>query len=322
VARQAMDHSQDPVFDARGLLGYEARLQADIRVTTLPQGMDPDEVVARDPQEWQRIVSNAKPVVVHVMETLAAGLNIDDPKVKSEIAAQVLPLVEDVPNPIERDTYRQRLARLLRVSERALLETSPARPRSAARRRFTPQPQQPLAPAAASAPIPSSSYVLEMHCLGVLLRRPGLLFQIDRRMQEHGLPRLSPDDFQHTDHQAILRLFQESVDQDMAEPLNFVMNNLSLPLMELADGLLAHTEKLDPNDERVMEDLMRGILELRRQRWQQENEYLRFLIEEAQDQGDVKATQYLQSMVQLAETKRRLDRAVKQYTSHLPVARL
>ena len=44
----------------------------------------------------------------------------DDPKVKSEIAAQVLPLIEDVSNPIERDTYRQRLARLLRVDERRL----------------------------------------------------------------------------------------------------------------------------------------------------------------------------------------------------------
>ena len=38
VARQAMDREQDPVFDARGLLRYEARLQADIRVTTLPTG--------------------------------------------------------------------------------------------------------------------------------------------------------------------------------------------------------------------------------------------------------------------------------------------
>ncbi len=45
IARQAMDHEQDPVFDARGLLGYEARLQADIRIATLPMGMDPDEVV-------------------------------------------------------------------------------------------------------------------------------------------------------------------------------------------------------------------------------------------------------------------------------------
>ena len=38
IARQALDRESDPVFDARGLLGNEARLQADIRVTTLPEG--------------------------------------------------------------------------------------------------------------------------------------------------------------------------------------------------------------------------------------------------------------------------------------------
>ena len=136
IARQAMDHEQDPVFDARGLLGYEARLQADIRVTTLPPGMDPDEVVNRDAQEWQRILENARPIVVHVMETLAAGRDLDDPKVKNEIAAQVIPLIADVPSSIERDTYRQRLARLLHVDERVVAESlpSPARGRPGSRR--------------------------------------------------------------------------------------------------------------------------------------------------------------------------------------------
>ena len=52
VARQAMDHTDVLAFDARGLLRHEARLQADLRVTTLPPGMDPDEVVLRDPAEW------------------------------------------------------------------------------------------------------------------------------------------------------------------------------------------------------------------------------------------------------------------------------
>jgi DNA primase len=86
VARQAMDREQDPVFDARGLLGYEARLQADIRVSTLPDGLDPDEVVNRDRAEWEKILAEAKPVVIHVMDTLAAGRNLDDPKIKTEIA--------------------------------------------------------------------------------------------------------------------------------------------------------------------------------------------------------------------------------------------
>jgi len=94
VARQAMDHETELSFDARGLVRHEGRLQADLRVTTLPDGRDPDEVALADPEEWRRIVQEARPVVVHVMETLAAGQNVDDAKVKNEIAAQVLPLID------------------------------------------------------------------------------------------------------------------------------------------------------------------------------------------------------------------------------------
>jgi len=313
VARQTLDRESDPVFDARGLLGHEARLQADIRVTTLPEGLDPDEVVNRDPQEWELILENAKPVVVHVMETLSDGRDLDDPKVKTEIANQVLPLIADIPSAIERDTYHQRLARLLRVDERALLQSKPARRRPRIKKRPTietqePQPREkPLVTAAVS------NYSLEMHCLGVLLRRPGLLYLVDRQMQESGLGRLTPRDFQHADHQAILGLFQESVDQDMAEPENFVFNNLDLPMMEMADNLLARTSELDPNEERVLEDLMRGLLDLRRRNLHQEIDHMRFLMEETQEGGDIKASQYLHSMVQLVEVKRRLDQAIELY---------
>ncbi|MEW5867955.1 MAG: DNA primase [Chloroflexota bacterium] len=314
VARQTLDRQQDPVFDARGLLGYEGRLQADIRVTVLPEGMDPDEVVGRDPQEWAQIVEQARPVVIHVMETLAVDRDLDDPKVKSEIAAQVLPLIEDVPNPVERDTYRQRLARLLRISEQALLgPAQPPRRRPASR---SPQPdtQAGMLPADALSVSAITNYAQEAHCLGVLLRRPDLLYQVDRRLQEAGLARLAPQDFQHADHQVILRLFQQSLEQDMAEPLDFVLNYLDLPMMEMADALLERTAKLDPSQERVLEDLMRGLLDLRRRNLHQEVEYQRYLIEDAQQQGDLKATQYLQSMVQLTEVKRCIDKAMAHYT--------
>jgi light-regulated signal transduction histidine kinase (bacteriophytochrome) len=115
-----------------------------------------------------------------------------------------------------------------------------------------------------------------------------------------------------------MRLFQESVDQDVAEPINYVFNSLSLPMMELADDLLSRTAKLDPNEERVIEDLMRGLLELRRRNLQrnlhQNIEYIRYLMQEAGEQGDTKATSYLQMMVQHTETMRRLNIAVGRYT--------
>jgi DNA primase len=129
AARSAMDKEGELRFDARGLLRNEARLQADLRVATIPDELDPDEIVARDRDEWAKLIGNAKPIVTHVMETLAAGQNLNDPKVKNQIAAQVVPLIEDLPNPLERDTYRQALARMLRVDERVLIGTQARAPR-------------------------------------------------------------------------------------------------------------------------------------------------------------------------------------------------
>ena len=123
AARSAMDREGELGFDARGLLRNEARLQADLRVASMPDDLDPDEIVARDKDEWKRLIENAKPIVTHVMDSLAAGQNLNDAKVKNQIAAQVLPLIEDLPSPVERDTYRQALARMLRVDESALTGT-------------------------------------------------------------------------------------------------------------------------------------------------------------------------------------------------------
>jgi len=316
IARQALDHAQELVFDARGLLRHEARLQADIRVTTLPPGLDPDEIVNRDAHTWREIVEKAQPIVMHVMNVLAASRDVNDPKVKDEIAAQILPLINDVPSPIERDTYRQRLARLLRVDERILLGAPVESKQLQPRRRAAPRPSGD-APRVSSASPASAVFGLEAHALGVLLRRPDMLYKVDRRLQEEGLARLSLDDFQSADHQAILRYLQESIDQDAAEPLNYVLNCLSLAMMEVADGLLARSTQMDPNDDRVFGDLMRALLDLRLRRVHQNIEYSRFQIEEAQEQGDAKATQYQQIMLQNTQTKYRLDRARGRYTSRI-----
>ena len=321
IARQAMDREQEIVFDARGLLRQEARLKADIRVSVLPEGLDPDEVVNRDPVAWGSLLKEARPIVIHVMETLASGQNLDDPKVKNEIAAQVMPLIEDVSSPIERDTYRQRLARLLRVHESALTAVQSGVSRTRDSRRSRPEGgRQSQSPGKRQAVLESTSlamstYMLEAHCLGVLLRRPDLLYQVDRSLQEAKLNRLTAEDFQHGDHQAIFRLLQESVDQDIAEPFNFVVNSLSLPMMEMADGILAQTTKLDPNDERVLEDLLRGVLDLRLRNMRQNIEYMRFLLEEAQVQGDLLPTQYMQTWMQHRNLLASLERAMGQFTS-------
>jgi DNA primase len=222
-----------------------------------------------------------------------------------------LPLIQDVSNPIERDSYRQSLARLLRVDERRLPGEGgfTRRPTRRSSPRSTAQPAlEPLRSAAAG------SYAMEAFALGVLLRRPDLLYRVDRDLQKFGLQRISPYDFQHSDHQAILRLLQESIDQDVAEPLNHVLNRLSLPMMEVADDLLVRTAKLDPNDERVLGDLLRALLDMRKSSLAQGLEFLRFAMEDSQQQGDLGIEQYQQSLAQNMLLLQRLDQARGFYT--------
>lgn len=310
VARETMDRELEVVFDARGLVRHEGRLQADIRVTTLPEGLDPDDVVARDPAEWERILNNAKPVVEHVMETLVAHRDLDDPKVKNEIAAQVLPLIEDVPVAIERETYRQRLARLLRVDERSLV---PARQAAPPRRTRPPRRSGPArveAPEQTALLSRNTTDNLESYCLGVLLRRPGLLFQVDRYLLSSGLGRLAVQDFQNSAHKAVFRLLVDSLAQDEAEPLHYVLNGLSENLMDTAESLLEASTDLDITDERIMEELRRTIVSMRRRELNQRIEQIRFLMEDEQDKGDLRASGFHKTMVEYTRLLSLLDRAV------------
>lgn len=317
IARQSMDREAEPSFDARGLLNYEARLKADIRVTTLPDGMDPDDVVLKDPLHWEEILALANPVVIHVMETLVAGRDLNDPKVKSEIANQVIPLIEDIPDAVERETYRQRLARLLRVDERALQSGQATRMRRTPRRAG-----KGSTPAAADSSLPglrviSQTEALEAYCLGVLLRRPDLVYRVDRAMQEHGLTRLSVQDFQRAEHRTVYQLIQDSLDQNAAEPLSFVLSSLSMNLMEKADELLVRTEKLDPVEERVLEELIRTLLTLRKLIVRDSMDHCRFLMEDSQQRGEMLDAEYLQIFQQHSITLSRLDQAIGRFTSRI-----
>ena len=316
VARQTLDREGEVLFDARGLLRQEARLQADIRVTTLPKGMDPDDVINRDPAEWERLIHNAQPVVIHVMETLAAGLDIADPKVKTEIVSQVMPLIEDLPNAIERDTYRQRLARLLRVDERSLL--APSRRSRQPQRRYSPEP-----PTVVATPgrkpfqdVVTATNKREAYILGVLIRNPDLVYHIDRHLQEDGLPRISIQDFQNTDHQVLLEILIKSLHQNEIEPLDHVLNHLSDTMMNPADAILKQTQDVDPNGNDILEDVLRTLLMLRERQISQQLDHLRFLQESAQEAGDLKASEYQDTMLKYATLRGRLHKARNRYTQH------
>jgi len=313
AARSAMDKEGELRFDARGLLRNEARLQADLRVASLPDELDPDEIVARDRDEWARLIENAKPIVTHVMETLAADQNINDPKVKSQIAAQVVPLIEDLPNPLERDTYRQALARMLRVDERALLGTQAQgprvrRPRGSAKRQVVERPEAGVA-------VISHSKKTEEYLIGALFRKPELLYRLDRLLQEFGLVALNARDFDYTDHKLLFGLIRESVEQYKTEHHEFVVEAMPDSLQIRSEELVRGAEKPERMEEKLLEELLRSVIKLRRAAAGENLNQLRFLQEEAHQAGDMRASSYTDLVLQHTRLLRDLDLAYKQMSA-------
>jgi DNA primase len=58
-------------------------------------------------------LAEARPVVEYVIRVVAAELAPGDAKGKSAAAAQVLPLIDDIADPVERDHYLKRLSKTL-----------------------------------------------------------------------------------------------------------------------------------------------------------------------------------------------------------------
>ena len=314
TARHALDRSAEMdasrLFDPRGLVRSEGRLEADLRVCTLPDDLDPDEIVLRDPQEWERLVAEAEPIVIHVMNTLAAGRDLDDPKVKSEIAAQVVPLIRDVPNALERDTYRQRLARLLRVDEQTLL---PNRVSSPPRRRPT---RNQTVPATTQVQVPvanpgSLARDMETYALQLMLRAPEALYTLDRVLQKEELSRFTPQDFEQSQHQSLARLIQNALEADSMEPGDFLDANLPDSLTELVTELGSRIEvqgALIP--EKLQEELIMTIFRLRKLRVQEGLQQLQYLQLDQQMEESDQPLSYQNLVFQYSRTLARLNRAL------------
>lgn len=306
AARSAMDKEGELTFDAHGLLRNEARLQADLRVATMPDDLDPDEIVARNKEEWATLIANAKPIITHVMEALSAGQNLNDPKIKNQIAEQVLPLIDDMGTPMERDTYRQALARMLRVDERTLMA---AQPKGAVMRRKprVTEPSRRTETVAVAAVNPRKN--IEFYCLSVLIRKPDLVYRLDRKLEEFGLSPLATEDFEYTDHQLLFNVLRQAMGQDEKDHAQYVFSQIPEDLAPLVNELLAQTEKLESSDDKLLEDLLARFLDLRRFHAMSSVTQLKFMQDDEQQQGGENIKVYIEQTMRFTRLLNGLDQA-------------
>ncbi len=313
VARQTLDHTAEISFDSGGLQRNESRLQADIRVTTIPEGMDPDEVVLRDPQEWRTILDAAKPIVSHVMDTLMAGQDLNDPQVKSDIVKRILPLIEDVADPIKRGDFRQKLARALHLDETLLMTVSqrerrpsrraPARAKPAGTRAAEALSQMPAAAKRISA--------LERHCLRLILRQPDALFKLDRALQDRGLGRFSPQEIEDGGLSQLAEIVYQAIHQDLLDEKEYILANTPESLRGMVETLLEKLPIGEPAFEIIPEELTRSILQLRLLRINEKMSQMQFMLTDGETQGEDVFLENREILKAINETRRLLDGAME-----------
>jgi DNA primase len=222
VARETLDRESDVRFNARGLVRHEGRLQADIQIVSLPQSYDPDKIIKENPERWVELISGAKPVVTYVIDLATGDLDQGDGKAKTLAAQKVLPLINDVADPVEREHYRQLLARKLRIDERALLQITVPTIRS---RSVTNPPAQPEESADAPKKINASavgmSTVIGGQTIGTEMRRADFLRQclmhptivplIDKMLLQTGQKEVGVEDFYKPDDRALWRFIRSQI---------------------------------------------------------------------------------------------------------------
>jgi DNA primase len=331
-AREALDREWVPVLTPTGLVRHEARLAVDLRVMTLPEGKDPDDVVRADVNLWRELVNNAQPVVDYYFELARRELDLNTAQGKSEAVERLAPLIFEVSDEVKRAHYVQQLARMSQTDERSmerlLLKRRPAtppapRPQPAAApppaawedaeefdlptlpNALPAAPAKTRPPAKASLPAGSAS-----HCLALLVQHPELLPDLQTELVTLGAGPLDEDDFSRADEQAVC-----------AALVAGEFDGARWPGMGRAEAVLlaqlqATAQRLPPlARDALLEDMLRAVLRLRIDNLKTQARTLPALTRSARDEGqidDVRSYQQIQQS--LSEHLRLLQQLLNQRT--------
>ncbi|MBC7234252.1 MAG: DNA primase [Chloroflexi bacterium] len=308
TAQEGLERRVVPVPTPQGLIRYEERLNAEIRILTLPEGLDPDELVLQDRERWDRLVAEALPVADHFFERARREIDVSTAKGKREAAERLLPILAAMTSAVERSHHLQRLAGWLRVDERSLWEElrrlggSRAKPSSGEARPPTASGGQAVGRALASSADPGRR--LEEHLLSLLLGQPALLREL---VDDYGL---RGEVFGHVENRQIfeqlLRHLESQKELDITEVPRAFDSELRAHVESLLHGLEAGPS-LPPD--LVREDIIKCATRLQKQYLGRLLRELRYLQQSAQEEGSAERVRELNETIErLRRDYREIDR--------------
>jgi DNA primase len=198
-----------PVPNARGIVRQVDAMDIDLRVLSMPDGRDPDDVIRAEAEQWPGLVASAQPVLDHLFDVATARHDLAQPRERSALANELTPFIALTADRVLQAHYLQRLARLARVDEDILRQGMRA-----------PAGARPAASLNVNAAVPGSRDRREEFCLALLFQYPAL--------RAEGVRLLQPELFGQAEHRALFECwvawadegapFDESLAPDLRQP--------------------------------------------------------------------------------------------------------
>ncbi len=115
----ALDADKAGINAAKRSADLMLRRGLDVKVAMMPEGMDPADMILRDPKEFRRVIGSS----VHVIEFLLAHLKaqgLDARTLKLRAREEVIPYVPLLPNRIDQDHFEGLIATALETTKEAV----------------------------------------------------------------------------------------------------------------------------------------------------------------------------------------------------------
>ena len=227
-------------------------------IASLPEGKDPDTLIRLDDREWNRLISEASPLLEYLIPVLTSRFDLNSGHGKARAIEIIAPLIAST-EPIEQDSYITKLAKAISADEKAVKANIRALlKRGTATRKKPGNNSANNVMGKASLGKRSEDY-LEGYVLGLLMKRPELR---DRTVD------FSPENFHQSDHRELFTLSQtcstmeemeSSLDESLRQRLGEILGS-DWVSGDILEGELALDQCLKRLELRHLQELQESLL--------------------------------------------------------------
>lgn len=118
--RLAFDQDEAGLNAMERIIPLASKTDISLSIITVPEGKDPDELIKKDPKQWQEAIKDYEYAIDWLIGRRAASVDMNSGSGKRALTDSVLPIVAQLRDSVERDHYLRQLAKLLGVDKSAL----------------------------------------------------------------------------------------------------------------------------------------------------------------------------------------------------------